>query len=132
MGADDYLVKPFEMAELLARVRAILRRPGGVLGEIVTLGNVELDTVRRTLKVDAHRINAPRRELAILESLMRSAGQVVERETVMRAAYSPDEHVNSNALEANVSRMRQRLEAAGAKVEIHTIRGLGYMLRPGP
>jgi len=130
-GADDYLVKPFEMGELLARVRAILRRPGGVLGHLLTLGNLELDTVRRALKVAGRRINIPRRELAILELLMRNAEQVVEREAAMRAAYSADEHVSSNVMEANLSRLRQRLEAAGADIRIHTIRGLGYMIQ-GP
>jgi DNA-binding response OmpR family regulator len=128
-GADDYLVKPFEMAELLARVRAILRRPGGVLGHLLTLGNLELDTVRRALKVARRRINIPRRELAVLELLMRNAERVVEHEAAMRAAYSADEHVSSNVMEANLSRLRQRLEAAGADIRIHTIRGLGYMIQ---
>jgi DNA-binding response OmpR family regulator len=128
-GADDYIAKPFEMRELSARVRAVLRRPGGALGQILTLGNIELDTVRRQLRVGGHRENAPRRELAILEILMRNTGMVVDRDAVMRAAYAADEHASQNALEANISRLRQRLELATASAEIHTIRGVGYLLR---
>jgi DNA-binding response OmpR family regulator len=128
-GADDYVAKPFEMRELSARVRAVLRRPGGALGTLLTLGNIELDTVRRQLRVGGHRENAPRRELAILEILMRNAGMVVDRDAVMRAAYAPDEHATQNALEANISRLRQRLELATASADIHTIRGVGYLLR---
>ncbi len=128
-GADDYIAKPFEMRELTARVRAVLRRPGGALGKVLTLANVELDTVRRHLRVAGRRDNAPRREFAILELLMRSAGTVVDRDAVMRAAYASDEHTTQNALEANISRLRQRLVQAGARIEIHTIRGVGYLLR---
>lgn len=128
-GADDYIAKPFEMRELSARVRAVLRRPGGALGKLLVLANVELDTVRRTLRIAGRRENAPRRELAILEILMRQAGLVVDRDAVMRAAYSSDEHASVNALEANVSRLRQKLTRAGAGVEVHTIRGVGYLLR---
>ncbi|MBV8798774.1 MAG: response regulator transcription factor [Alphaproteobacteria bacterium] len=131
-GADDYIAKPFEIRELMARVRAVLRRPGGALGELLALGNVELDTVRRRLRIGGHLENAPRREVAILETLMRQANIVVNRDTVMRAAYAADEHATQNALEANISRLRQRLMQGGAEVEIHTIRGVGYLLRESP
>ena len=131
-GADDYIAKPFEMREFSARVRAVLRRPGGALGKILRFGNLELDTIRRVLRVAKRRDNAPRREIAILELLLRHAGSVVDRDTVMRAAYAHDEHATANALEANVSRLRQRLAQAGANVEIHTIRGVGYLLREIP
>jgi len=128
-GVDDYIAKPFEMRELAARVRAVLRRPGGALGELLVLGNVELDTVRRRLRIAGHLENAPRREIAILEILMRRADSVVDRDAVMRTAYAADEHASQNALEANISRLRQRLAQAGARVEICTIRGVGYLLR---
>ena len=128
-GADDYIAKPFELRELAARVRAVLRRPGGTLGQLLSLANVELDTVRRRLRIAGHLENAPRRELAILELLMRSPNVVVTRDAVMRTAYAAEEHATPNALEANVSRLRQKLTAAGAEIEIHTIRGVGYLLR---
>ena len=128
-GADDYIAKPFELRELAARVRAVLRRPGGTLGQLLTIANVELDTVRRRLRIAGHLENAPRRELAILEMLMRSVNNVVTRDAVMRAAYAAEEHATNNALEANVSRLRQKLSEAGAGLEIHTIRGVGYLLR---
>ena len=128
-GADDYIAKPFEMRELSARVRAVLRRPGGALGKLLTFSNIEMDTVRRRLRIGGRRENAPRRELAILELLMRRAGTVVDRDTVMRAAYAADEHATQNALEANVSRLRQKLARAGAGAELYTVRGVGYLLR---
>lgn len=131
-GADDYIAKPFEMGELMARVRAVLRRPGGALGKLLAHANVELDTVRRVLRIAGRRENAPRREIAILELLMRQAGTVVDRDAVMRAAYAADEHASPNALEANISRLRHRLADAGARIEIHTIRGVGYLLREVP
>ncbi len=131
-GADDYVAKPFEMRELLARVRALLRRPGGALGLVLSLSNLELDTVRRRLTIGGRRLNVPRRELAILELLMRRAESVVDRDSVMRAAYAADEFTSSNVLETNISRLRQRLAEFGAGVEIRTIRGVGYILRELP
>lgn len=131
-GADDYIAKPFEMRELLARVRAVLRRPGGALGKLLTFANIEMDTVRRRLRIGGRLENAPRRELAILELLMRHAGTVVDRDAVMRAAYASDEHATQNALEANISRLRQKLVQDAAGAELHTVRGVGYLLHEKP
>jgi len=128
LGADDYLVKPFEMAELLARCRALLRRPGQCLGVQLTAGDVLLDTVAHRVTVAGHEQDLGRREFALLELLLRRLGQVVPRQSVEQALYSFDQDISPNAIEAVVSRLRKRLVAAGTTVTIHTVRGVGYLL----
>jgi DNA-binding response OmpR family regulator len=128
-GADDYLVKPFEMDELLARCRAVLRRPGAALSTVLVAGNVTLDTTSRQVAVAGSRIDAPRRETDLLEVLLRRSGQVVPRTVLEERLYGFDDEVTPNALEAHVSRLRRRLSDAAADVSIHTVRGVGYLLR---
>lgn len=130
LGADDYLVKPFAIEELAARCRALLRRPGGVLGSILTAGNLSLDCNAREARVENARIDLPPRELSLLELLMRRAGQVVPRANLESGLYSMGEEVSPNALEATVSRLRRRLAAAGSNVALHTAHGIGYGLMP--
>jgi len=127
-GADDYLVKPFELAELAARCRALLRRPGTSLAAELQLGNVVLDPATRAVTVDARRIEIPPREIALLELLLRRAGQVVLRAQLEASLYSMGDDVTPNALETAVSRLRKRLTAAGASVTVRTAHGLGYSL----
>jgi DNA-binding response OmpR family regulator len=129
-GADDYLVKPFEMDELLARCRAILRRPGASLSTVLATGNVTLDTTSRQVAVAGSQIDAPRRETDLLEVLLRRSGQVVPRAVLEERLYGFDDEVTPNALEAHVSRLRRRLSDAAADVSVHTVRGVGYLLRP--
>lgn len=127
-GADDYLVKPFEIAELAARCRALLRRPGASLGVVLHLGNVALDTTTRTVTVNEQRIEVPPREVALLEQLLRRAEQVVRRNQLEESLYSFGEEVTPNALESAVSRLRKRLTSAGANVLVRTAHGIGYAL----
>lgn len=127
-GADDYLGKPFAQAELVARIRALLRRPNGALGMRLKAGNLEYDASSSAVSVAGESLPLPRRELTLLELLMRRVGQVVTRQTIENGLYGFDDDVESNAMEASVSRLRKRLATAGATVNIHTVRGVGYML----
>jgi two-component system response regulator QseB len=126
-GADDYLAKPFEMAELVARLKALLRRPGGALAMTLELGNVRFDTINREASVGEHVIVLSRSELTLLELLLRRAGRVVVRRMLEEGLYGFDDNVGPNSLEAHVSRLRKKLDAAGATVHIHTLRGVGYL-----
>lgn len=128
VGADDYLVKPFEMAELAARCRALLRRPGACLGVVLQAGNVAMDTVTRSLTVGGAPVAISPRELGLLEHLLRRAGQVVPKSSLEDQLYSMDAEVTPNALEVAVSRLRKRLAAARADIILRTAHGVGYAL----
>jgi len=126
-GADDYLVKPFDFGELLARVRALQRRPRGVDQPILTSGRVELDPVRRSASVGGHEIGLTATEFRILELLMRRAPAVVDRKQISEHAWQDEtEPLGSNAIDVQMSRLRAKLVGAG--VRIVTARGAGYRL----
>nr|WP_210262008.1 response regulator transcription factor [Bradyrhizobium aeschynomenes] len=127
-GADDYVAKPFEPIELVARARAVLRRLFLDRGAMVSIANLSYDIVNRAVCVDQTPIVVPRRELAILEALVRGSGRVVLRETLESAAYGFEDEIQSNAIEAHVSRLRRRLREANCKATIRPVRGLGYLL----
>jgi DNA-binding response OmpR family regulator len=127
-GADDYLRKPFELEELVARIRALLRRPGHVLGTQLTHGNVSLNTHTRELTVNAIPVDLGRRECGALELLLRRGGRVVSKSSIEEAIYGFGEEVASNAIEVLIHRLRKRMQQADADIQIHTLRGVGYML----
>jgi DNA-binding response OmpR family regulator len=127
-GADDYLIKPFAILEVVARLKALLRRPGGALGTTLAAGNLIFDTIGRDVRVDDRPIPLPRRESAILEHLMRRLGRVVPKAVLEEKLYGYGEELESNAIPVHVHHLRRKLMDAGADAEIHTVRGVGYLL----
>lgn len=126
-GADDYLAKPFAIDELLARLRAISRRPATVAQARITLGALAFDSAHRTALIDDRPLDLPRRELLVLEALILRSGRIVSREALEQAVYGYDDEIASNSLDSHISRLRRKIAPAG--LEIHALRGIGYLLR---
>jgi DNA-binding response OmpR family regulator len=127
-GADDYLVKPFAASELVARTKALLRRPGHALGITLEAGNVLFDTVGRDVRVHGTTLALPRQELSVLEHLMRRLGRVVPKAVLEEKLYGMEDELASNAIPVHVHHLRRKLTECGATCAIHTVRGIGYLL----
>jgi DNA-binding response OmpR family regulator len=128
-GADDYLTKPFSIDEMLARIRAVFRRPVELARATIRAGSLVFDLAYEEVEVDGARFDLPRRELRVLAALIKRRGRTVQREALENAVFGFDDEIQSNTLDSHVSRLRRRLKAADAGVEIHAIRGVGYLLR---
>ena len=127
-GADDYGTKPFAMEELAARWSALLRRPGDLVGRRVSSGNVSLDILSRQVTIAGMSCAFPGRETALLEEFLQRPKKVVQKSRFERLLFDDSGGVASNAVEVYVHRLRKILEKAGATVEIHTVRGVGYFM----
>lgn len=126
-GADDYLVKPFDFAELIARVRALQRRPRAVVGPVLRCGRLALDPVRREVTVDGCPVHLTATEYNIIELLLRRSPALVARRTIAEHAWRDEtDPLGSNAIDVQLSRLRAKLTNAG--VRIVTVRGAGYRL----
>ena len=126
LGADDYLSKPFVLAELEARVRALIRRGQAGGSAMITIGKLQLDTVNHAASFNNASLNLSARELAVLEILMQKTGKVVNKEQMLEKLCSFDEDISDNALEVYLHRLRKKLDHTD--ITIRTIRGLGYLL----
>ncbi len=130
-GADDYLPKPFALAELLARVRALTRRPlAAPAGPAMTNGDLTLDPIRHAVRRGGEQVDLTAREFAFLHALLRRPGQVFTRAVLLEAVWGYPGDVSSNAVEVCVSHLRKKLDRAGAPSCIRTVRGFGYAFEP--
>jgi two-component system OmpR family response regulator len=126
LGADDYLVKPFELAELEARVRALTRRSQGQSTSTIHHGALQFDAISRTVTINGNPSDLSAREVALLEIFLARAGRVVNKDQIIDLMCQWGDEVSSNAVEVYVHRLRKKLESANLK--LNTVRGLGYCL----
>jgi DNA-binding response OmpR family regulator len=130
-GASDYMIKPFAMAELIARLRALMQRPPEIPSPVFAMGNVTFEAGSRRATVGGTTFTIPARESELLEVFLKRGGRVLAHDVLDAVVFGGKHDHSSNAIEVYVHRLRRLLAEAGADVEIHTIRGVGYLMKPG-
>jgi DNA-binding response OmpR family regulator len=128
MGADDFITKPFSFEELLARVRAVLRRPREIQKEILSVDDLILDSVRCRVERNGKEIKLTRKEFALLEYMLRNKGSVLSRGTLMEHVWEVHGDLFSNTIETHILNIRKKIDHPGAKKLIHTVSGRGYKI----
>jgi two-component system response regulator PrrA len=129
-GADDYVVKPFELEELVARLRALLRRVPSIDTELIRIGDLIVDPSQRSVSRAGRPVELTRREFELLEELARHRGVVMSRQQLLERVWGYDFEVDGNVVDVFVGYLRRKLEAGGEPRVIHTVRGVGFVLRP--
>jgi len=129
VGADDYLTKPFAFAELVARIKALARRPRTKSSPILKVGDLEFDTIKRRARIGEHSLNLSPKEKMLLELLMRHAGQVVTRDMIAETVWDSNYNSLTNLIEVFVNRLRQKIDPRADRSLIITVRGEGYTMR---
>jgi DNA-binding response OmpR family regulator len=129
LGGDDYLTKPFAFAELVARIKALARRPRAKSSPILKVGDLEFDTIKRRAKIGEHALNLSPKEKMLLELLMRHAGQVVTRDMIAETVWDSNYNSLTNLIEVFVNRLRQKIDPRADRSLIVTVRGEGYTMR---
>lgn len=131
-GADDYLVKPFALAELLARLRVLIRRRSDQVSDVITVGDLRVDCAARTAARGGQNIALSAREFAVLEYLARNAGVVLSRERISQGVWNYDYEGGSNVVDVYIRYLRKKIDEGRDRKLIHTVRGVGYVLREEP